>query len=231
MSEKETILPSTVFLELRKRLLAPLIVFFIGFSFGILFNRQILLFILSLFDLKGINVVMTSSYQIFDIAFNVGITTGIFLFIPVFLYELYMFTKPAMKNKERRLVRKIIPFSLLLFTIGFGLGVKMTQYVFTFFSDTTSQYHIGNYLDVSKVISQVLIMGLLTGIVFQIPLIFTVLIKMKIVTREMLVKRRKIFWGILIIVAMLLPSTDLLSLVLVTVPLLILFELTLLLNR
>jgi sec-independent protein translocase protein TatC len=231
MNKDEPIQPSAVFLELRHRLLVPIIVFFLGLTFGIIFNRQILLFILSLFNLSGINVVLTSSYQVFELAFNVGITVGLFVFFPVFLYEIYGFTKPAMRKKERNLVKKIIPLSLTLFFIGFALGVKMTQYIFTLLSQTSSDFNVGNYLDISSVISQVLIMGLLTGVVFQIPLIFTALIKMKIVTRQALAKRRKIVWAALIIIAMLLPSTDILSLILLALPLLLLFEFTLLLNR
>lgn len=231
MPNSESLLPSTVFIELRRRLIIPLITFILAFCVGIIFNKQILLFILSLFNLNGINVVLTSSYQIFEIAFNIGCALGIFCLIPVFLYQLYSFTKPALAIKEKNLIRKVIPLSIILFLTGFSLGVKMTQYIFTFFSESTAGIKIGNYLDVSKVISQVLIMGILTGIVFQIPLIFTALIKMKIISKNTLVKKRKIVWTVLLIIAVFLPSTDLFSLSLLTIPLLLLFEVTLLLNR
>ena len=231
MADKENILPATVFLELRRRLIPVLLSFVVGFGVGIIFYKQILLFLLSLFDLKGINIVMTSSYQMFDLAFNVGIVLGLVILLPVFIYEFYFFVKPALRIKERKLFNKIIPFSMFLFVAGFWFGIKMTQYIFSFFSQTTADFHLGNYLDVSKMISQVLAMGLLTGWVFQIPLVISALMRMGIVKKEFLVEKRKIVWVILLIIAVLLPSTDVLSLVMITVPLVLLFELTLLLNK
>jgi len=69
------------------------------------------------------------------------------------------------------------------------------------------------------------------GIVFQLPIILTTLIKANLVSIELLVAKRRIFYLFLIVFAILLPSTDILSLVLIISPLLLLFEGTIFLNR
>lgn len=231
MAKNDNLLPSEVFLELRRRLIPVLLSFVIGFTLGIVFYRPILLLLLSLFDLSGINVVLTSSYQVFDLAINVGIVSGFMMLLPVLVYEFYSFVKPALKAREKRMINILIPISFLLFTIGFASGIKMTQFIFSFFSKMTTDFNVSNFLDMSKIVSQILAMGLLTGLVFQIPLIFSALIRLGLVKKQYLIKKRKFFWAILLVIAVLLPSTDIFSLIAITIPLVLLFELAILLNR
>ncbi len=107
----------------------------------------------------------------------------------------------------------------------------MSQYVFGFFVSSSSDINIGNFMEVSKVLNQTLSMSLLTGTIFQIPLILTALIKLKILKREVLIRQRKIVWITLLVLAIIMPTTDTLSLMLTFIPLVLLFEFTLLLNR
>jgi sec-independent protein translocase protein TatC len=69
------------------------------------------------------------------------------------------------------------------------------------------------------------------GVVFEMPIILTILMRMKIVKRSYLVKKRRWVYAATIIFALLMPPTDILSLTLLTVPLWFLFEIALLLNK
>lgn len=86
-------------------------------------------------------------------------------------------------------------------------------------------------LDISKLLSQILITSSLMGIAFQYPIAMSLLMRFKIVSLETFVKQRPIAYIIAISFAAFMPPTDILSLILLTLPLILLFEITLFLNR
>ncbi|OGK57058.1 hypothetical protein A3H83_03675 [Candidatus Roizmanbacteria bacterium RIFCSPLOWO2_02_FULL_39_8] len=110
-------------------------------------------------------------------------------------------------------------------------GIVIMRYMIILFYEKSLQLHIGNFLDVSQFLSQVIITGLLMGIGFQFPIFLTILLKVKIIKYKALVDKRIFAYAISLLFAALLPPTDLLSLVFLTIPLILLFELTVILNR
>lgn len=231
MSESKKQLAEELFLELRKRLIRVVLFMVFGFGIGVLYYKQVVRIVLGMYDLRGINIVMTHSYQVFDLVFWVGIAMAIVFAFPISLFELYRFFRPALRGKERILIKRVIPMAIVLFVVGFALGVRMTQFIFSISSQASLDLGLGNILDISRAVGQIISMGLLTGLVFEIPIIFSVIIQFGLITRKELASKRKIVYAVLLILAVIGPSTDALSLVLIFLPLVFLFELALLLNR
>ena len=217
--------------ELKGKLLHILVVFVTGGVIGFIFYQNILSFLMGLFRLEGINLVLTSPYQFIDLAINTGLLTGFVLAFPVFLYYLIQFIKPALRPKEYRLVIRLLPFSIILFIAGFVFGTWVTQYVINIFSKTTSEFAIDNIWDLSRFFSQIMLMGISLALVFQMPIVLTGLLKLKLIKYQTVVNQRRYIYAFLLLFAALLPPTDLLSLVLLTMIPLFLFEITLLLNK
>jgi sec-independent protein translocase protein TatC len=105
------------------------------------------------------------------------------------------------------------------------------KYVISLFYEKSVELQIGNYLDISFLLSKIVLTGILMGLAFQFPIVLTVLMRLKVVRYKDFVKQRIFAWSLSLIFAALLPPTDLLSLALLTLPLVMLFELTLILNR
>ena len=105
------------------------------------------------------------------------------------------------------------------------------RYVVILFYQRSSELQIGNFLDISLLLSQILLTAVLMGLAFQFPIILTILMRLKVINYKMLIKKRLLVYAISLIFATLLPPTDLLSLVVLFLPLALLFELTLILNR
>ena len=217
--------------EIRKILFRSLLSFLIGGFFGLLFNRKIIVALMSLFDLEKVNVVLTSPYQFINLAVSIAIISGIITTIPVFVFYLLKFIRPALKEDEYTLVKKLIPVSIFLFLFGCFFGAKIEQYVISLYSQTTVDYSLSNFWDVEAFLSQFIIMSFTMGLVFQLPIILTILIKIKVLSIKILSSQRRYVYSALTLFAVILPPTDILSLIMIITPLFLLFEGTLLLNR
>jgi len=217
--------------EIRKIFFRSLFSFIIGASIGLIFNQKIILVLMSLFDLQKVNIVLTSPYQFINLAVGLAIVLGLITTIPVFIFYLLKYIQPALKNEEYSLIKKLIPLSIFLFIFGCFFGAKIEQYVVSLYAQTTTNYSLSNFWDIESFLSQVMIMSVTMGLVFQLPIILTILIRVKILTTHMLTSQRRYVYSALIIFAVLLPPTDILSLIMITIPLFILFEGTIIFNR
>ena len=105
------------------------------------------------------------------------------------------------------------------------------RWVIMLFYAKSQQLQIGNFLDVSQLLSQVILTGVLMGVAFQFPIILTLLLKTGMVLYKNISDKRIIAYGLSLLFAAILPPTDVLSLIILTIPLILLFELTLALNK
>mgnify|MGYP000726773278 CR=1 FL=1 len=217
--------------EIRKRLFFLLSILIITSAIGFIYYQKIIWFCLNLFDLQGINVVFTSPFQFVSLAFTSAFLLATVIIFPLIVFQILSFLKPALHPKEFNLILALMPFSLLLFVGGFGFGIMIMRYVIQIFYQKSQELQIGNYLDVSNLLSQILMTSILMGLAFQFPVILTVLVRLRIITYKFLAKQRLVAYIASAIFATLLPPTDLLSLVLLFLPLALLYELTLILNR
>jgi sec-independent protein translocase protein TatC len=105
------------------------------------------------------------------------------------------------------------------------------QFVISLYSQTAVSFNVGNIWDISRFFSQTIIMGLCLGTIFEMPIVLTILIRLKLVKKEFIAKHRRYFYAAIVIMAAFLPPNDIISLgILTTIPL-FLFELALVLNK
>ena len=181
--------------------------------------------------MEGINIVFTSPFQFIELSINSGLLIGLIAVFPLMIVQCLSFLKPALKKSEYRLVISLLPLSIFLFVFGFTYGIYIMRYVLIVFYEKSLALDIGNFLDVSKFLSQILLTSALMGLAFQFPVVLTILMRLKVIKYKALIKQRLIAYSFSVIFAAFLPPTDLLSLALLTIPLVILFETTLLLNK
>lgn len=219
------------FLEIRKRLFFIVSLFLVAAGIGFFFYEKIISFSFKLFQLDGINVVFTSPFQFMDLAISCAVLVGIIAIFPLLIIQILAFIRPALTKKEYKLVVRAIPISIFLFILGFAFGATMMKYVLDIFYAKATSLNIGNFLDISKLISQILITSALMGLGFQFPVVITILIHLKITTAKFIAKQRIYAYAAALLFAAFMPPTDLLSLIILTLPLVLLYEATLILNR
>lgn len=217
--------------EIRKRILFTASVFAIASLFGFVFYENIIKFLLDILNLRGINVVFTSPFQFINLAISCGIASGLVLVLPLLLYQILSFLKPALRKKEYNMVVKFLPVSIVLFITGFLFGVFVMKWQIQLFLTRSVALDIGNVLDISRLLSTVLLTSVLMGVSFELPIIILLLLRIGIIKHSQLSKKR--LWVYLgsFLFTIFLPADSVLADVVLTLPLILLFELTLLVNR
>jgi len=218
-------------LEIRKRFLFVGSLFVIASIVGFAFYQKILTLILDFFSLEGVNIVFTTPFQFFTLALNCGLIVGVAVIVPILIFQLLSFLKPALQKKEYRIIVNILPLALVLLVAGFVYGVMVMKLLMQIFYQTSLSLQIGNMLDVENFLSKVLMTGLLMGIAFLFPIVMTVLMLLNVIKHSFFEKQRIYAYLISVIFVLLLPPPDLISDIILFAPLVILFELTLILNR
>jgi len=217
--------------ELRKRLVLFLIFFLLFFGAGFIFFRPMVNFFFRLFQLGESKIVFTSPFQVFNLAVNAGLFTAIVFSSPVLLLQLLGFVKPALKKEEKKSVLPTLVTGLFLFLLGFVFGLVLMRWVVYGFSQTFSAEGFSHFYDIELFLSQVLLTSAFLGLIFEFPLIVYFLVKLRLMKVETLEKKRPwIISGAFIIIA-LLPPADGFSLILMVLPVLLLFEVSLLLSK
>jgi sec-independent protein translocase protein TatC len=159
---------------------------------------------------------------------KLALMIGLILALPFILYELYRFVTPGLTPKERRYFGPLLFAAYLLFLIGgaFGLFVILPIGVRVLLSFAPSG--VGSMINLSRYLSFALgIVGFL-GLLFQLPLIVLFLTRIGLVTPETLKRHRKTAIVIIFILgAIITPTVDFITLLLLALPLLLLYELSL----
>jgi sec-independent protein translocase protein TatC len=162
---------------------------------------------------------------------KISIYAGILIALPVLLYQAYAFLLPAMKPTERRVV---LPF-LVLVPVLFIAGVVFSYFVVvpaaTKFLLHFNEGEFNIQVRASNYYSFLITTLIALGLVFQVPMGIVALTRLGIMTPQQLSHNRRYAYLILAIVAMLLPGTDPVTMLIELAPLLALFEFSLILAR
>ena len=162
----------------------------------------------------------------------VSMVSGVILAAPYILYEFWRFFSPALYSNEKKYARGAVLWSSLLFFIGVVFGYYMIV--------PLSLHFLGSYEISSQVINQIYIRSyigtmtsivLATGVIFELPLIAFVLTKIGMITPQFLIKYRRHSIVVIFIVAAIITPPDVFSQTLVAIPLLILFEVGILVSK
>jgi sec-independent protein translocase protein TatC len=162
----------------------------------------------------------------FNLQLNTSIMIGLTLGIPYLLYEIWKFIRPALHDKERNAASGFVFYSSSLFLLGVLFGYYVvTPLSVRFFAGYTVSSSIKNIFAVDSFISSETLLTLLTGLVFQLPIVVYILSSLGILTPKfMRDKRRYAVIIVLILAAIITPSPDALTMMVVALPLYLLFE-------
>lgn len=161
--------------------------------------------------------------------FMTHITTAVYLGVlgasPYILYELFRFVSPALYDNERKYSVQVAGIIYVLFI----LGVLMSYFVlfpisFRFLGTYSVSARVVSNITLDSYISTFVSLTLVMGVVFQLPVIAFFLGKMGVVTSEMLANYRKHSFIIIMLIAAIITPPDLMTLILVTIPLYLLYE-------
>ena len=177
------------------------------------------------FHVELINIQLTSQFMIH---MTTSLYAGILLASPYIIYQLFGFISPALHEAERKTCIKILIPAFLLFFIGILLNYYLIfPLSFRFLATYQVSELVVNKISLSSYISSFTMLSLLLGAAFEIPVIAYFLAKLKLISAALLKKYRKhAIVGILILAAIITPTSDVFTLLLVSIPLALLYELS-----
>ena len=187
--------------------------------------------ILSFVQLDQVTIATSSPFQYANIAMDFGFFLAIMVCVPYIVYSFYIFIVPALTKTERKKLLKSVPISIGLFVIGFTYGFFILYYAIEILAGINTRLGIANFWNIGQFLSQIFITSALLGLVFEFPLLLTILIKLRIITSQVLKDYRRVAYFFMFALTALLPPTDGISLIAMTLPLVLLYEVTLLLNK
>ena len=217
--------------DLRGRLYRGVILFAVFFCGGFLSAGIILKKILKLVHIDQVTIATSSPFQFTDIAMDVGFFLALMVSVPYIIYSFYVFIVPALTRSEKIKLFKSIPLSVGLFIVGFFYGFFILYYALGLLASINIGLGIANFWNIGQFLSQMLITSALLGLVFEFPLLLSLLIKLGITTPQTLKNNRRVAYFLTICLTALLPPTDGVSLIAMALPLVLLYEGTILLNN
>lgn len=222
--------------ELRWRILKSGAAVLAGFAICFTFNHQLITFILApayKASLLSGKLVFTAPAEYFVAALKVSFFGGLFLSLPVLLYQIMAFVSPGLTPQERKWAIPMTVASAVLFTAGGAFSYyAMLPLGFRFLIGFAPTDIVSPMLTIGSVLSFSTLFLFATGAVFQLPLVMLLLSLMGVVSSLQLKHFRKVFIVTAFLLgALLSPSPDIFSQALLAGALVVLYEFSILLMR
>ncbi|MDA7824875.1 twin-arginine translocase subunit TatC [Flavobacteriaceae bacterium] len=161
-----------------------------------------------------------------------SITAGFIIAFPYVLLEMWKFISPGLRLKERSSAKGFIFIASVLFFIGVLFGYYVvTPLSINFLGTYQVSGQVHNDFDLSSYISLVRASVIASGLIFELPILIYILTKVGVVTPDMLKKYRKISLVVVLILSAIITPPDIASQVIVSVPILILYEISIFISR
>ena len=168
----------------------------------------------------------------FTMQLQASFVIGLVIAFPYVVWELWSFVKPGLYNKEKNSSRGAVFSISSLFLLGIAFGYYiLSPMTIAFLANYSISSRISNEFDITSYVSTITILVVSCGILFQLPIVIFFLTKVGIVTPTLLKSFRKhAVIVILVLGAVITPSSDPLSLSLISIPLYFLYEMSILIS-
>jgi len=227
---KETVIKHVE--ELRKRLIIVIISFSIFFGIVFLFSNQLIELLKNLFITSNVKLIATGPLDFLYTQIKISLFTSLILTFPILLYNTLKFLKPGLKEKERHILTRILPLSIILFIIGIIFCYfLLSRFAIDFLAGLAVKSGVENLWNINIFVSFIITSCLMLGLVFQTPIVLYLVNKLNIINAKELRKKRKYVILIVFIIAAVITPPDVITQLIIAIPLLLMYELTLLMIR
>ncbi len=167
----------------------------------------------------------------FTMALTSSFVIGIIVAFPYAFWEFWRFIKPGLYQKEQKLSRGAVFFVTVLFLSGILFGYYIVAPIsINFLTNFKLDESILNEIDLTSYVSTVMMLVLACGIMFQLPVVVYFLTKAGLITPQFLKMYRKHAIVIILVLSALLTPPDVISQILMCIPLLFLYEISIIVS-
>lgn len=166
-------------------------------------------------------------FEVFNVRMSMAGILGLVFSLPVLIYSFVSFAKPGLKDREYKILRNSLPFSYILFVGG---SIFAYQVIFknaiNFFITYTQGSNVAVIWGLQNTLMLGLRISLITGFLFQLPLLVLILEKAGLVTVKQLKQYRPYVVVAVLVIAAVATPPDLVTQVLITLPIILLYEIS-----
>ena len=173
-----------------------------------------------------VKLINTGLAQQFMIHMKVAMCTGVLCASPYILYQLFRFVSPALYANERKYVVRVVGYGYIMFMVGVLISYFLFfPLTFRFLGTYQVSDQVENMISLQSYISTLLMMSLAMGIVFEIPILSWLFAKLGFISADFMRRyRRHAVVIILVVAAIITPTSDVFTLLLVSLPMWLLYE-------
>ncbi len=217
--------------ELRKRLLVSFFAVLVGSVVAYCFSGEIFKLLSEPFDLsfKGADLIGTSPAEAFLLKIKLACFAGLILSSPIIFWQIWIFCAPGLHQHERRLAIPFLVSSTLLFLIGILFAYyAMLPIAYGFFYDQYVSLDVAPQIKIGEHLSFVVQALLAFGVMFELPILAFFLGRIGIINHRMLISGSRYAIVIILIISAILTPPDVLSQLLMAIPLMLLYAISIL---
>lgn len=218
--------------ELRNRIIVVLVVLIVGMVVCFSFAEPIIGLLTDIGTRYGYNFVYLKPQELLMVYFSMSLLCGFLIALPLVAYEIYAFCSPGMKKKEKSFMGLAMIFGLMFFILGVFFAYKITMpFMLGFLIKFSEGSAVIASVSIQEYISFVLLVFVIFGVIFELPVVSVLLTGLGIVKPEWIVKARKPMIVVIFVIAALITPPDIISQVMVALPIILLYELSIYLSK
>lgn len=181
----------------------------------------------SAFSIQLINTGLTEQFMVH---MRTAMFTGLLVTLPYIIYELFRFVSPGLYDNERRYAFQLVGSAYVMFVIGLLLNYFLIFPLTVRFLGTYQvSTDVMNMLTLQSYIDTLIGMSFMMGVLFELPVVCWLMGRMGIINAQLMSSyRRHAIVAILILAAIVTPTTDVFTLFVVALPIWMLYELSIL---
>lgn len=215
--------------ELRRRLALVTVFAIIASAVTFYFSGDILNFIQ---DDLGFALHALKAYEVFYTQLMLSLIIGFVISIPIAVFQALKFAEPGLTRTEYTALRNYMPFAVLLFIAGAIFAYEViVKASLNFFEAFSSGSTVETVWGLQSTVGFSLKLSAFTGIFFQLPVVSALLAKLGLINSEMMKQYRNYFIILVLVIAALTTPPDLISQVLLVLPVVGLYEVSIILVK
>lgn len=218
--------------ELRKRLFVSAVFFVFTLFVGFYLAKPIIKYIQFSEQAEQYTLNATNPSDPLTVYLSVAFIVGLILASPVLLFQLWLFVSPGLHESERKATLKYIPYSFILFIAGIAFSYFILfPNVMRFMVNLSNDLEIETIVNINEYFGFLFKLVIPFGLIFQLPVMTLFLSRLGILNPILMVKFRKYSYFALFVLAVTLAPPDLISNILIAIPLFILYEISIVIAK
>ncbi|MDV2686638.1 twin-arginine translocase subunit TatC [Alkalihalophilus lindianensis] len=218
--------------ELRRRIMIVVVFFLIALIAGFFLATPLITYLQNAPTAQDLSMhafKMTDSIRVF---MTFAFASALIIIFPVILYQLWAFIRPGLHENEQKATLAYIPIAFILFLTGIAFSYFILfPFIIHFMSDLAERLNITEHYGINEYFSFLFQITLPFGLLFQLPVVVMFLTRLGLITPAFLSSVRKLAYFLLLVIAGFITPPELLSHLMVTLPLLLLYEFSIWVSR